>query len=171
MRKSPVVPGTGMALSPRGIQSRLDPRHPSCVAPGKRPRLTPNPAIAIRRGEFVMPFGTPGGDLQVQAMSQVFLNMFAFGMDAQAAVEQPRFYSYSYPDSFAPHAYFPGLLKLEAPFPESSADALRAKGHKVERWPGDEWPRTGICITIDDLRRGLKLGAADCRRTSYAVGW
>ncbi len=170
MRKSPVVPGTGMALSPRGIQSRLDPRHPASVAPGKRPRLTPNPAIAVRRGEFVMPFGTPGGDLQVQAMSQVFLNMMAFGMDAQAAVEQERFYSYSYPDSFAPHACYPGLLKLEASFPEATADALARLGHKVERWPEDEWPRTGVCIAIDDRRRGVKLGAADSRRTGYALG-
>ena len=68
------------------------------MAPGKRPRLTPNPAIAIKPGAFVMPFGTPGGDLQVQAMTQVFLNMMAFGMDAQRAVEEPRVYSYSFPD-------------------------------------------------------------------------
>ena len=171
MRKSPVVPGTGMALSPRGIQSRLDPHHPASVAPGKRPRLTPNPAIAIRRGEFVMPFGTPGGDLQVQAMSQVFLNMMTFGMDAQAAVESTRFYSYSYPDSFAPHAYYPGLVKLEEPLMAPAADALRRFGHKVEAWPDNEWPRTGVCAVVDDKRRGLKFGAADSRRTSYALGW
>ncbi len=91
-------------------------------------------------------------------------------MDAQAAVESARFYSYSYPDSFAPHAYYPGLLKLEAPFPESTANLLRQKGHTVERWPVDEWPRTGVCIAIDDRRQGIKLGAADSRRTSYAVG-
>ncbi|MCC6468966.1 MAG: gamma-glutamyltransferase family protein [Alphaproteobacteria bacterium] len=171
MRKSPIVPGTGMALSPRGIQSRVDPRHPACVAPGKRPRLTPNPAIAMRRGEFVMPFGTPGGDLQVQAMAQVFLNLFAHGMDPQAAVEATRFYSYSYPDSFAPHAYYPGLLKLEDGFPAATAEALARRGHRIEPWPSDEWPRTGVCIAIDDRKRGLKLGAADSRRTGAAVGW
>jgi gamma-glutamyltranspeptidase/glutathione hydrolase len=169
MRKSPVVPGTGMALSPRGIQSRIDPTHPSCVAPGKRPRLTPNPAIAVKKGEYVMPFGTPGGDLQIQAMAQAFLNMVAFGMDPQAAVEQSRFYSYSFPDSFAPHSYYPGVLKLERGMANDTAAALAALGHKIEPWPDDEWPRTGVCVTVDDRKRGIKTGAADSRRTGYAL--
>jgi gamma-glutamyltranspeptidase/glutathione hydrolase len=170
MRKSPVVPGTGLPLSARGIQSRLDPAHPASVAPGKRPRLTPNPAIAIKEGAFVMPFGTPGGDLQIQAMSQVFLNMIAFNMDAQAAVEQSRVYSYSFPDSFAPHAYYPGVLKVEDGIAEKTTTKLSALGHKVQPWPQDEWSRTGVCVTISDERRGIKLGAADSRRMSYALG-
>jgi gamma-glutamyltranspeptidase/glutathione hydrolase len=170
MRKSPVVPGTGLPLSPRGIQSRLDRAHPASVAPGKRPRLTPNPAIAIKPGEYVMPFGTPGGDLQVQAMTQVFLNMAVFRMDPQCAVEQSRVYSYSFPDSFAPHAYYPGVLKIEDGLAEGTTATLTKKGHKLEPWPSNEWPRTGVCITIDDRKRGIKLGAADCRRTSYALG-
>ncbi len=170
MRQSPVVPGTGLPLSPRGIQSRVDPKHPSAVAPGKRPRLTPNPAIAIRPDEFVMPFGTPGGDLQVQAMAQVFLNMMAFGMDAQRAVEAPRVYSYSFPDSFAPHAYYPGVLRVEHGVPHDTTAALDQLGHKTTPWPDDEWPRTGVCVTIDDKVRGVKFGAADSRRTGYALG-
>jgi gamma-glutamyltranspeptidase/glutathione hydrolase len=56
---SPVIPGLGFVASPRGSQSWTDPRHPACIMPGKRPRLTPNPAIAIRQGHYVMPFGTP----------------------------------------------------------------------------------------------------------------
>jgi gamma-glutamyltranspeptidase/glutathione hydrolase len=170
MRKSPVVPGTGMPLSARGIQSRVDPGHPSAIAPGKRPRLTPNPAIAIKAGEFVMPFGTPGGDLQVQAMTQAFLNMTAFGMDAQCAVEQARVYSYSFPDSFAPHAYYPGLLRVEDGVESDAVGELGRLGHKTASWPADEWPRTGVCITIDDRARGVKIGAADSRRTGYALG-
>ena len=65
---SPVIPGLGFVASPRGNQSWTAPDHPSAIAPGKRPRLTPNPAIAVRDGEFVMPFGTPGHDTQVQVM-------------------------------------------------------------------------------------------------------
>ena len=80
---APVVPGTGIVPSLRGLQSRPDPAHPSGVAPGKRPRLTPNPAIAVRDDGSVLPFGCPGGDAQVQAMLQVFLNAFHFGMDLQ----------------------------------------------------------------------------------------
>src|SRR4051812_159598 len=59
---APVVPGMGFVASPRGCQSRPDPRHPSGVGAGKRPRLTPNPAMVLPAGGGVMPFGTPGGD-------------------------------------------------------------------------------------------------------------
>jgi gamma-glutamyltranspeptidase/glutathione hydrolase len=103
-------------------------------------------------------------------MSQVFLNMAVFGMDPQCAVEQSRVYSYSFPDSFAPHAYYPGVLKVEDGLAEATAAALVKKGHKLEPWPANEWPRTGVCITIDDRKRGIKLGAADSRRMSYALG-
>ena len=117
-----------------------------------------------------MPFGTPGGDLQVQAMAQVFLNMMAFGMDAQRAVEAPRVYSYSFPDLFAPHAYYPGVLRVEHGVPHDTTAALDQLGHKTTPWPDDEWPRTGVCVTIDDKVRGVKFGAADSRRTGYALG-
>ena len=71
----------------------------SCVAPGKRPRLTPNPALARARPRWVMPFGAPGGDLQPQAMLQVLLNHTVFGMSIQEAVEAPRFVTHSFPGS------------------------------------------------------------------------
>src|SRR6202011_622339 len=72
---APVIPELGIIPSSRGSQNWGDPDHPSGVAPGKRPRLTPNPAIAMERGKMKMPFGTPGGDVQTQAMLQVFLNI------------------------------------------------------------------------------------------------
>jgi len=87
---SPVVPGIGLIPSNRGSQSRPDPRHPSGVAPGKRPRLTPNPALAIKGRDQFLPFGTPGGDVQTQAMLQVLLNLFVFGHEVQSAIEAPR---------------------------------------------------------------------------------
>src|SRR3989454_6997709 len=71
---SPVVAGVGCVVSPRGSQGWLDRSHPSVVAPGQRPRLTPAPAMAFEDGR-PLPFGTPGGDVQQQAMLQVFLNM------------------------------------------------------------------------------------------------
>src|SRR5262249_14812728 len=115
---APVVPGLGIIPSPRGSQNWGDPKHPSGVAPGKRPRLTPNPAIAIAP-KMAMPFGTPGGDVQTQAMLQVFLNAHLFGMEAQEAVEAPRAASYSFPSSFEPHAYHPGRLNLESRIDQS----------------------------------------------------
>ena len=92
-----MIPELGIIPSPRGSQNWGDPDHPSGVAPGKRPRLTPSPAIAIEPGKMKMPFGTPGGDVQTQAMLQVFLNIHLFGMEVQEAVEAPRVASYSYP--------------------------------------------------------------------------
>jgi hypothetical protein len=68
---SPAVPGLGCVVSPRGSQGWLDDAHASVVAPGKRPRLTPAPAMAFADGRAFMPFGTPGGDVQQQAMLQV----------------------------------------------------------------------------------------------------
>jgi gamma-glutamyltranspeptidase/glutathione hydrolase len=87
---SPVVAGVGCVISPRGSQGWLDPAHASVVAPGKRPRLTPAPAMALQDGALLMPFGTPGGDVQQQAMLQVLLNVTVFGMPLQEAIEAPR---------------------------------------------------------------------------------
>ena len=99
---SPVIPGLGIVPSLRGLQSRPDPSHPSGVAPGKRPRLTPNPAIAVADDGRAIPFGCPGGDMQVQAMLQVLVNHVHFGFDLQQSVNAPRFSTWSFPNSFAP---------------------------------------------------------------------
>ncbi|HEX3864356.1 MAG TPA: gamma-glutamyltransferase family protein [Stellaceae bacterium] len=169
---SPIVPGTGLIPSNRGSQSRPDPRHPAGVAPGKRPRLTPNPALAIRGGgaQF-MPFGTPGGDVQTQAMLQVLLNVFVHGQDVQTAIENPRFASYSYPSSFAPYDYYPGRLNLEGRFPEAVAGDLARRGHKIERWPEWAWLAGAVCAILTDPKRGVMEAGADPRRAAYALGW
>ena len=138
---------------------------------GKRPRLTPNPALAIRKGEFVMPFGTPGGDVQTQAMLQVFLNVMAFGMDVQTAIDAPRFASFSFPGSFEPHDYHPGLLRLEGRIARSAGEALAAMGHKVEWWPDFIHTSGTVCAIQADTRTGVRSGGADPRRSSYALGW
>ena len=167
---TPVVPGTGLAVSSRGSQGWLDPGHASAVAPGKRPRLTPSPAMVFAPGGEVMAFGTPGGDVQLQAMLQVLLNLTAFGMSPQRAVEAPRFATQSFPDSFWPHRYFPGRVTLEGRLPEATAETLRARGHEVERWTDWEWRAGGVCLVRVDSA-GVRWGAADPRRDSYAVAW
>jgi gamma-glutamyltranspeptidase/glutathione hydrolase len=169
--ETPVVPGTGLCVSPRGLQSWTDPAVPSCMAPGKRPRLTPNPAIAMRRGEFRMPFGTPGGDIQVQAMLQVFLNITVYSMDPQQAVDAPRFATESFPSSMEPHVCHPGLLNLEARIAAEAGQELDALGHRVEWWK--EWDQRagGVCTIIYDERTGVMEGAADPRRPGGVAGW
>ncbi len=168
---TPIIPGTGLAVSSRGSQSRVDPSHPACLAPGKRPRLTPNPALALRNGDLFMPFGTPGGDVQPQAMLQVFLNVLIFGMDPQQAVEAPRFASYSFPSSFAPHSCFPGQLKMESRVRRETVVELEQLGHRVRWWPDWSWRAGGVCTIMVDQVRGVLQGGADPRRPGYAVGW
>lgn len=168
---APIIPGTGLCLSTRGSQSWARPDHPSSVAPGKRPRLTPAPALAIKKGEWAMPFGTPGGDIQQQAMLQVFLNVALWGMDPQVAVEAPRFASYSFPDSFEPHDYFPRRLQVEGRIPAEVRTKLQELGHDVIDWPDWTWRAGAVCTILDDMRAGILVGGADPRRPSYALGW
>src|SRR5215470_17856793 len=168
---SPVVPGTGLIPSNRGSQSRPDPRHPAGVAPGKRPRLTPNPALAIRGRDQFLPFGTPGGDVQTQAMLQVLLNLFVFGDGVQSAIEAPRFATYSFPSSFAPFEYYPGRLAVEGRIPEAVTAELARRGHEIQRWPDWIWSAGAVCAILADRRRGVLEAGADPRRAAYALGW
>jgi gamma-glutamyltranspeptidase/glutathione hydrolase len=166
---SPVIPGLGFVPSARGSQSRPDPDHPAGVAPGKRPRLTPNPAMAILADGGVMPFGTPGGDVQIQAMLQVLLNVLHFGMEVQDAIEAPRVASYSFPSSFAPFEYFPGRLAVEARVPAATRAQLGAWGHKVADWPDITWLAGCVELIRTDPATGLLAAGADPRRPAYAM--
>lgn len=167
---SPVVPGLGFAVSSRGTQTWLDPHHPSCLAPWKRPRLTPNPALARKDGRLFMTFGCPGGDAQVQGMLQVFLNVVEHGMDLQAAIEAPRVVSQSFPNSFWPHVYHPGRLDAETRIPEAVRADLAALGHVVHAsraWGGVSL----MCAVTADPATGVLSGGADPRGENYAAGW
>ncbi|MDA1257760.1 MAG: gamma-glutamyltransferase [Chloroflexi bacterium] len=166
---APVIRGLGFAPSGRGTQSWLDPRHPSVLAPGKRPRLTPNALLAFKNSRPWMPFGTPGGDAQVQTTLQFFLNQAVFEMTPQQAAEAPRFQSKSFPDSFWPHAYYPGRLDLEGRIDDSTAAELARRGHLVNRL--DDFARaTGdVCgITFDPVA-GTVTPASDLRADAYAM--
>jgi len=169
--QAPVVPGTGLVVSTRGSQSWAVEGHASSVAPGKRPRLTPCPAMVFKHGKPYMPIGTPGGDVQCQSMLQVFLNVALFGMLPQAAVEAPRFATYSYPGSFEPHAYQPDELRIERRLAETAGGALGDKGHRVVTWPDWTWKAGGVCAITIDRNTGVLSAGADLRRTSYAIGW
>jgi gamma-glutamyltranspeptidase/glutathione hydrolase len=167
---TPVIPGTGLCPSSRGTQSWTDPAHPAALAPGKRPRLTPNPALALKNGKAFMPFGSPGNDIQPQAMVQVFLNIVLWGMDPQTAVEAPRFATYSFPSSSEPHAYHPGRLSLEARIDRATVEKLATLGHQVAPWSEIEWRAGAVCAIRVDQESGLLEGGADPRRPCYALG-
>ena len=118
-----------------------------------------------------MPFGTPGGDVQTQAMLQAFLNIFVFGMDPQSAVEAPRFASYSFSATYEPYEHDPGRLNLEGRFDGAVAEALETLGHRIRWWPERISLAGSVCAILADRETGVRWGAADPRRTAYAVGW
>lgn len=168
---TPIVPGTGLAVSSRGNQSRLQAGHPSEVRPGKRPRLTPTPGLALRDGQLYLVFGTPGGDIQCQSMLQVLFNIAEFGMSVQQAVESPRFGTFNFPNSFAPHQYLPGRLFMESSVAAETVQALREKGHDIELWPSMSPTAGSVCAILRHPETGLFHGGADPRREGYAIAW
>ena len=167
---SPIVPGLGIQMSSRGSQSWLDPAHPSSLQPWKRPRLTPNPAIAFKNGKLFMPFGTPGGDIQCTAMVQMFLNIVEFGMDPQEAIEQPRIAPWNFPNSFWPHTYRRGELSIEGRIPEATRSELSRRGHRLD--VVNEWSpgMGGLSAIVVDQETGVLTAGADPRRPGYAMG-
>lgn len=167
----PVIPGTGLCASGRGSQSWAEAGHPCAIGPGRRPRLTPNPSLAIRPGGYVMPFGTPGGDVQCQAMLQTFLNIEVFGMEVQQAIEAPRFATFSFPSSFEPHNAMPGRLMIEDLVSREVGDRLAAMGHTVKWWQDRSWRAGAMCAVKHDVETGIRHGGADPRRPAYAMGW
>lgn len=163
-----MVPGTGLTLGNRMNQFRLDPNNVNALAPGKRPRITPHAVIVFRDDRFHLAYSTPGGDMQPQALVQVFLNMAVFGMNLDQAVSAPRFYSMSAPSSFSPHTAHPGTLRLEAPLFDSAASGLQALGYTVVRdtsWAFD-FGGVGAILRGGD---GRLYAAADPRWETWAI--
>ena len=104
-------------------------------------------------------------------MLQSFLNSVIFGMNPQTAVEAPRFVTRSFPDSFTPHNYYPGLLNLEGRIDRKTGEELAALGHGIEWWPDRTSRSGGMCLLEIDSERGILQAGADCRRAAYALGW
>lgn len=102
-----------------------------------------------------MIIGTPGGDVQCQAIVQVFLNIVLFGMSVREAIEQPRFATFSFPISFSFHAYNPGLLRVENRLLNNVEEGLLQKKHKVTPWADMGWKSGGICAQMLTLKEKL----------------
>ena len=167
--KSPMLPGTGINLGDRMTQFWLDPQNVDALEPGKRPRITPHAVIVFKDGKFFMAYSTPGGDVQSQALVQVFLNMEVFGMDIQQAISAPRFYSISAPSSFSPHEFTPGGLRIESELYQQVADDLSALGYLPEEdpaWDKDFGAVGAILIGPD----GKLYAGADPREETTAGG-
>lgn len=105
---------------------------PASLAPGKRPRTTLTPSLALRDGEPYMVFGTPGGDQQDQWSLHVFLRHVHYGLNLQDAIESPEFHTAHFPSSFYPRTSRPGHLAVEGRLPAKAQQELKRPGHDLE---------------------------------------
>ena len=126
---------SGSASAPGRRCSRSSPGLPATIAPGKRPRTTLTPTLALRDGEPYLAFGTPGGDQQDQWTLGFFLNHVHFGMNLQQAIDFPAFHSAHMPSSFYPREAYPGRLDVESRVGDAVIGELRRRGHDVHVQP------------------------------------
>jgi gamma-glutamyltranspeptidase / glutathione hydrolase len=129
---SVIAGDTGIPLSVRAQSFVLIPGHPNELAPGKRPRVTLTPTlVTYADGRPYGVLSTPGGDTQEQGLLQVLLNNINYRLNAQNAIEWPRFGTRHLVSSFDNHAWNRGDLQLDDRIPQNVVQELAARGHKV----------------------------------------
>jgi gamma-glutamyltranspeptidase/glutathione hydrolase len=167
LQSSPVIPSLGFCLGTRAQMFTLTPGLPATIAPGKRPRTTLTPTLALRDAEPYLAFGTPGGDQQDQWTLAFFLNHVNFGMNLQQAIDFPAFHSAHMPSSFYPRHAYPGRLDVESRAGDEVIGELRRRGHDVHVQP--PWSLGRISAVA--RRDGTLRAAANARgMQGYAAG-
>ena len=167
LQSSPVIPELGFCLGTRAQMFWLDESHPAALVPGKRPRTTLSPTMALRDGEPYLAWGSPGGDQQDQWTTQFFLRHVHAKMNLQEAIDAPAWHSEHFPISFWPRTARPGVLVIESRVPEKTIKELRARGHVVELGPAWSEGRLTAASRVGKRRRA----AANPRgRQGYAAG-
>lgn len=152
-----VAPRSGVVLQNRGAGFVLEPGHPNCIAPGKRPLHTIIPGMLMRNGQAVMPFGVMGGQYQPCGHVHLLHNLFEYGMDLQEAIDCPRLF----PTTTGPVNVETGIS------PETRA-GLEALGHRLA--PVESPIGGGQAIWID-RENGVLRGASDPRKDGMAIGY
>ncbi len=167
LQSSPVIPELGFGLGTRGQMFWLEEGHPASLAPGKRPRTTLSPTLALRDGDAYLAWGSPGGDQQDQWITQFFLRHVHAGMNLQEAIDAPAWHSEHFPISFWPRTARPGVLQIEQRVPKQARDELTRRGHKIEVEP--EWSEGRLtAASKDGVRR--KAAANPRGMQGYAAG-
>ncbi|HYC36967.1 MAG TPA: gamma-glutamyltransferase family protein [Usitatibacter sp.] len=169
------VPGviagrTGIGLSQRMQSFVLDAaENPfNVVAPGKRPRVTLTPSMALKDGKPYLAFAVQGGDGQEQDSLQFFLNVVEFGMTPQQAVEAATFHSSQLRESFEIHESKPGHLLLNELTPPWVRNELRSMGYTLTFRERTMGPVNAIMV---DPRHGTFWGASGNHGEDYGIGW
>ncbi|MFE4452528.1 gamma-glutamyltransferase family protein [Streptomyces sp. NPDC056796] len=174
LQSNPVVPELGFPLGTRLQMAWLDEGLPNTLTPGRRPRTTLTPSLALRDGVPVMAFGTPGGDQQDQWQLHFFLAValraeVRGGLDLQGAIDAPNWHNDSFPGSFFPRGMRPGSVTVEEGMDPRVVAELRGRGHDVT--VGDPWSEGRMCAVARDPETGVLSAAANPRgMQGYAVG-
>ncbi|MEE4421603.1 gamma-glutamyltransferase family protein [Streptomyces bugieae] len=174
LQSNPVVPALGFPLGTRLQMAWLEEGLPNSLTPGRRPRTTLTPSLALRDGVPVMAFGTPGGDQQDQWQLHFFLAValrpeVRGGLDLQGAIDAPNWHNDSFPGSFFPRGMRPGSVTVESRIGTATVEALRRRGHLVT--VGDAWSEGRLCAVARDPETGVLSAAANPRgMQGYAVG-
>ena len=167
LQSSPVIPELGFCLGTRGQMFWLEENHPASLKPGKRPRTTLSPTLALRDGEPYLAWGSPGGDQQDQWTTQFFLRHVHGRLNLQEAIDAPAWHSEHFPISFWPRTARPGVLVMESRVPAESRKELEERGHVVEVGPA--WSEGRLTAASRDGRR--RRAAANPRgMQGYAAG-
>ncbi len=164
---SPTIPALGWPLGTRAQMFWLEEGLPSSLAPGKRPRTTLSPGLALREGDPYLAFGTPGGDQQDQWSLHVFLRHVQQGLDLQAAIDAPEFHTDHFPSSFFPRHARLGSLAVESRLGEDAIEELRSRGHDVT--VSEPWSLGRVTAVARDNGQ-LKAGANPRGMQGYAAG-
>ena len=161
---------TGIGLSQRAQSFVLDAEDGpyNVIEPGKRPRVTLSPTIAMKDGEPWMAFSVQGGDTQEQDLLQFFLAMVEFGQNVQQAAEHPGFHSYQMRTSFGNHEARPGRMQLNERIPDWVRDDLRRRGYSLEFARYTSGPITAIWL---DRKNKSMWGAASNFGEDYGISW
>jgi gamma-glutamyltranspeptidase/glutathione hydrolase len=167
LQSSPVIPELGFCLNSRAQMFWLEEGRPASLEPGKRPRSTLSPSMAVKDGNPCMSFGTPGGDQQDQWQAIFLVRHLVHGMNLQEAIDAPAWHSEHFPISFWPRTARPGVLVIENRVPKATIDELKRRGHIVEVGPG--WSEGRLTAASRDGRR--RRAAANPRgMQGYAAG-
>jgi len=167
LQSSPVIPELGFCLGTRAQMFWLDESHPAALVPGKRPRTTLSPTMALRDGEPYLAWGSPGGDQQDQWTTQFFLRHVHAKMNLQEAIDAPAWHSEHFPISFWPRTARLGVLVVESRVPEKTIKELRARGHVVEVGPA--WSE-GRLTAASRLGKRRRAAANPRGMQGYAAG-
>ena len=169
LQSSPAIESLGFPLGTRGQMMWLDPSSPSGMAPGRRPRTTLSPTLALDahgRGRLVC--GTPGGDQQDQWQAAMLVRHLVHGMSLQEAIEAPGFHSEHWPNSFYPRGAAPGRLVVEGRFGAEVIAELSRRGHSVE--VRGDWSEGRLTAASRDADGRVRAAASPRGGLGYAVG-